>query len=105
MFGDERSAEDELREEVSKLKKQLQEERGEIAAILWVIFLLGFGYGFYADHSLYRFTHNVGDMMAPLVGIAAMAYLARAMGFSGLLGIMVGVVFVAAVYAFLILLF
>ena len=62
-----------LHQELESLRFQLKQEKKETAAVFWIIFILGFGYGFYADPTIYRFTHNVGDLMGPLVGLAAVA--------------------------------
>lgn len=67
MFEKELTTEDKLKLEIERLKEQNKRERSDIAYILWTIFILGVGYGFYADNTLYRFTHNVGEFMAPLV--------------------------------------
>lgn len=99
MFEKEPSAEDKLKLEIKRLKEQLLVERREMGAILWTIFLLGVGYGFYADNTLYRFTHNVGEFMAPLVGIAAVASSAMSMGYSVAQGVVAGIVFDVVVFA------
>lgn len=101
MFEKELTTADKLKLEIERLKEQINRERSDITYILWTIFILGVGYGFYADHTLYRFTHNVGQFMAPLVGIAAVASAARGMGYSAAQGVIAGIVFDVAVFALL----
>ena len=101
MFERELTTEEKLKLEIERLKEQNQRERSDISAILWVIFILGVGYGFYADNTLYRFTHNVGQFMAPLVGLAAVAFTAVSKGYSVAQGVIAGIVFDIAVFAVL----
>ena len=67
-----------------------------------MIFLLGFGYGFYNDRSIYTWTHNAGDFWGPLLVVATCYSLARSIGYSGLLGLIVGVVLAILLYLFLV---
>lgn len=101
MFEKELTKEDKLKLEIERLKEQNKRERSDIAYILWTIFILGVGYGFYADNTLYRFTHNVGEFMAPLVGLAAVSFTAVSKGYSVAQGVIAGIVFDVAVFALL----
>lgn len=104
-LAEEESEEQKLKKEIESLRYQLKQEKSETSAVFWIIFVLGFGYGFYADPSIYRFTHNVGNLMAPLVGVAAVASSIRATGGNIVQGIVAGIVFDVIVYAALYFLF
>lgn len=97
--------EERLKMEVEELRSKLKQEKRETSAVFWAIFTLGFGYGFYADPTIYRFTHNVGDLMGPLVGLAAVASTLRSLGFHFGIAVVAGIVFDVLVYAALHLLF
>lgn len=91
-----------LLEKIRKLEEQVDSEKKDCAGILLWIFILGFGYGFYADRSIYTWTHNAGDLWGPLLVVALCYALARAYGYPGLLGLIVGVVLAILLYLFLV---
>ena len=101
----EQTEEETLKQEIESLKFQLAQEKKETAAVFWLIFILGFGYGFYADPTIYCFTHNVGSLMGPLVGLAAVASTLRSQGVHFGRAVVAGIVFDAIVYAALYFLF
>lgn len=94
-----------LHQELESLRFQLKQEKKETATVFWIIFILGFGYGFYADPTIYRFTHNVGDLMGPLVGLAAVASTLRSHDVHLGIAVVAGIVFDVIVYAALYFLF
>lgn len=105
-FNDKKLLETEkLQQEIQNLRFQLKQEKKDTAAVFWLIFFLGFGYGFYADPTIYRFTHNVGDLMGPLVGLAAVASTLRSQGVHFGRAVVAGIVFDEIVYAALYFLF
>lgn len=91
-----------LLEKIRKLEQQVDSEKKDCAGILVWIFTLGFAYGFYNDRSMFTWTHNAGDLWGPLLVVALCYALARAYGYSGLLGMIVGVVLAILLYLFLV---